>query len=129
MQRMIFTCYSVSEQAQAEQAGRWKWLNIVNGEPLFTATAQEFIPQALNLQHLEQAISFTKGCYIGQKPLRVLSIVVQISCLAMFTLVADEIEAVEIGSSVQIALENGWRKTGTSLISPIISSKRGYKWC
>ena len=31
----------------------------------------------------------------------------------MFTLVADEIETVEIGTNVQMALENGWRKTGT----------------
>ena len=29
--------------------------------------ANEFIPQALNLQAIEQAISFTKGCYIGQE--------------------------------------------------------------
>ena len=26
-----------------------------------------FIPQALNLQAIDQAISFTKGCYIGQE--------------------------------------------------------------
>ena len=30
-------------------------------------TQNEFIPQALNLQAIEQAISFTKGCYIGQE--------------------------------------------------------------
>lgn len=109
----FYLLFSESEQAQAEQAEQWKWLNIVNGEPLFTAVAQgEFIPQALNLQHLEQAISFTKGCYIGQETIARAKYR-GANKLAMFTLVADEIEAVEIGSSVQMALENGWRKTGT----------------
>ena len=42
--------------------------DIQAGLPSLSAETQnEFIPQALNLQAIEQAISFTKGCYIGQE--------------------------------------------------------------
>ena len=46
----------------------WEVADIQAGLPnLSPQTQNEFIPQALNLQAVEQAISFTKGCYIGQE--------------------------------------------------------------
>ncbi len=46
----------------------WEVADIQAGLPnLSPQTQNEFIPQALNLQAIEQAISFTKGCYIGQE--------------------------------------------------------------
>ena len=46
----------------------WDVVDIQAGLPnLSPQTQNEFIPQALNLQVIEQAISFTKGCYIGQE--------------------------------------------------------------
>jgi folate-binding protein YgfZ len=46
----------------------WDLIDIQDGLPiLFKANQFELIPQAANLQAIENAISFTKGCYIGQE--------------------------------------------------------------
>lgn len=45
----------------------WRALQIVSGLPTIeAATQQQFIPQALNLQHFD-ALCFSKGCYTGQE--------------------------------------------------------------
>ena len=45
----------------------WETLNIQSGIPVLQKeTSGSFIPQMLNLDHLD-AISFTKGCYTGQE--------------------------------------------------------------
>lgn len=45
----------------------WRWLDIVSGLPqVFGATAEEFVPQMMNLDLLD-GISFKKGCYTGQE--------------------------------------------------------------
>lgn len=45
----------------------WRWLDIVSGLPqVFNATAEEFVPQMMNLDLLD-GISFKKGCYTGQE--------------------------------------------------------------
>lgn len=93
----------------------WDLLDIQDGMPLLSAQTQgEFIPQALNVQSIEQGISFQKGCYIGQE------IVARAKYRgankrAMFTLVGNSIETPEIGSEVEMQLENNWRKTGIVL--------------
>jgi folate-binding protein YgfZ len=56
-------------RAVAAPAGsdRWRWLDIVSGVPqVFAGTAEEFVPQTMNLDLLE-GISFKKGCYTGQE--------------------------------------------------------------
>ncbi len=51
----------------AENAAHWRYLDIMAGIPwLSMETAEQFIPQMLNLDNLG-AISFTKGCYTGQE--------------------------------------------------------------
>ncbi len=45
----------------------WYWFDIAEGIPeVYQVTQEQFIPQMLNLQHLN-AISFKKGCYTGQE--------------------------------------------------------------
>lgn len=45
----------------------WDWLDVNEGiTDVFTQTQESFVPQMLNLQHLN-AISFKKGCYTGQE--------------------------------------------------------------
>jgi folate-binding protein YgfZ len=45
----------------------WRLANIRAGQPtVWAETQEEFIPQMLNLDRLD-AISFTKGCYVGQE--------------------------------------------------------------
>ena len=64
----------------------WDVADIQAGLPnLSPKTQNEFIPQALNLQVIEQAVSFTKGCYIGQETVLERNIVVRINeqCLSL----------------------------------------------
>jgi folate-binding protein YgfZ len=45
----------------------WTLLDIESGQPwLEPALSEQFLPQMLNLDHLE-GISFDKGCYVGQE--------------------------------------------------------------
>ena len=45
----------------------WEWFEVNEGiAEVFTETQENFVPQMLNLQHLN-AISFKKGCYTGQE--------------------------------------------------------------
>lgn len=47
---------------------QWQLADIKAGIPLLSLDKLgQFIPQALNLQYLEKALSFSKGCYIGQE--------------------------------------------------------------
>ena len=74
----------------------------------------EFIPQALNLQCLEQAISFHKGCYIGQETVARAKYR-GANKRAMYALKAQTDGTAEIGSELEMQLESGWRKTGVIL--------------
>lgn len=94
---------------------QWDLADIQQGYPILTEKTQlEFIPQALNLQCLEQAISFQKGCYIGQETVARAKYR-GMNKRAMFALKAETDLMPEIGSEIEMQLENGWRKTGTIL--------------
>lgn len=94
---------------------QWDLADIQQGYPILTEKTQlEFIPQALNLQCLEQAVSFQKGCYIGQETVARAKYR-GMNKRAMFALKAETDLMPEIGSEIEMQLENGWRKTGTIL--------------
>ncbi|NBI42850.1 folate-binding protein [[Haemophilus] felis] len=97
-------------------ANTWDLLDIQDGIPnLDPKTQNEFIPQSFNLQDIEQAISFQKGCYIGQETVARAKYR-GINKRAMFTLVGKTNDIFPtIGSEVEIELETNWRKTGTIL--------------
>lgn len=96
----------------AEEA-LWEAVDIQAGLPNLTAKTQnEFIPQAFNLQAIEQAISFTKGCYLGQE------IVARAKYRgankrAMFILKGETASTPEVGECIEMQIEGHWRKTGT----------------
>lgn len=91
----------------------WEVANIQAGIPSLSAKIQnEFIPQALNLQAIEQAISFTKGCYIGQETVARAKYR-GANKRAMFILKGETQAQPEIGSEIEMQLESNWRKTGT----------------
>ncbi|PRM16897.1 tRNA-modifying protein YgfZ [Haemophilus influenzae] len=91
----------------------WEVADIQAGLPnLSPQTKNEFIPQALNLQAIEQAISFTKGCYIGQETVARAKYR-GANKRAMFIFKAQTQQEVEIGSEIEMQLEANWRKTGT----------------
>ncbi|SET33822.1 tRNA-modifying protein YgfZ [Thorsellia anophelis] len=93
----------------------WYSKLIIRGEPLITnETTQQFIPQALNLQSLD-AISFTKGCYTGQEMVARAKYR-GANKRALYSLIGKgKISNLEIGSSVEIQLEDNWRETGAIL--------------
>ena len=55
------------EQLQPAAESAWELLALRDGlASVLPATTEEFLPQALDLQH-HGAVSFTKGCYTGQE--------------------------------------------------------------
>lgn len=95
----------------------WHLLDMQQGIPLlFKPNQFELIPQAVNLQCLEQAISFTKGCYIGQETVARAKYR-GMNKRAMFTLVgeAQNTKLPPIGASLELQMGEHWKATGTIL--------------
>ncbi len=114
----------VVEQS-AEDEKDWDIADIWQGYPILNAEGQgEFIPQALNLQAIEQAISFQKGCYIGQETVARAKYR-GANKLAMYGFKAETENCPELGSPIEMQLENGWRMTGT-ILSAV--SRNGVLW-
>ncbi|EIJ67306.1 CAF17-like 4Fe-4S cluster assembly/insertion protein YgfZ [Pasteurella bettyae] len=93
----------------------WDLFEIQQGMPILSAKTQsEFIPQAVNLQCVEHAISFQKGCYIGQETIaRAKYRGANKRAMHIFT-AKTEFQP-EIGSEIEMQLASGWRATGTIL--------------
>lgn len=83
---------------------------------LFEETCSQYVPQMLNLQAI-QAISFTKGCYIGQETVARMRYLGK-NKRATFLIEADTpLTDITPGSNVQRALGENWRNAGTVLQS------------
>lgn len=90
---------------------RWLAQHIAHGIPfLEQALIGEYIPQQLNLQALA-AISFSKGCYIGQEMVARTKYR-GINKRAMYLLTGDTNNTPTAGATVEIALEQNWRRAG-----------------
>lgn len=102
----------------------WDLLDIQQGIPLlYKANQFELIPQATNLQMLDQAISFTKGCYIGQETVARAKYR-GANKRAMFTFVGDyQGVQPEIGGAIEMQLGENWRATGTVLSFVVADEK------
>ena len=70
----------------------------------------EFVPQMLNLQALD-AISFTKGCYMGQEMVARMKYLGK-NKRATFILTAQSEETPAAGSDIEVQLEQNWRRSG-----------------
>ena len=91
----------------------WESADIQAGLPNLSAATQNlFIPQALNLQAIEQAISFTKGCYIGQETVARAKYR-GANKRAMFILKGKTQTLPAIGDEIEMRLDSNWRKTGS----------------
>ena len=104
----------------------WDLIDIQDGLAILLKENQfELIPQATNLQAVENAISFTKGCYIGQETVARAKYR-GANKRAMFTLVGDVEGNVELptpASSIEMQLGENWRATGTILASVAYQGK------
>lgn len=96
----------------------WDLADIQDGVPILAKANQfELIPQAANLQAVENAISFTKGCYIGQETVaRAKYRGANKRAMFIFNGQADEsLTLSEIGASIEMQLGENWRATGAIL--------------
>lgn len=92
---------------------QWDILDIRAGIPLLSVEQiTKHIPQALNLQLLEQAISFKKGCYIGQETIARAKYR-GANKRALFTFTTQANRLFNLESKVEMQLGENWRKTGT----------------
>lgn len=100
----------------------WALMDIQDGIPVLLKENQfELIPQAANLQLLENAISFTKGCYIGQETVARAKYR-GANKRALFTLAGKfegDVDLPELSSAVEMQLGENWKSTGTILDSAI----------
>lgn len=94
----------------------WEALDIQAGIPKLAAEqSEEYVPQMMNLQALN-AISFTKGCYMGQE------VVARTKYLgknkrAGAILVSDNNFSANSGATLELKLGENWRRIGTCLYS------------
>lgn len=120
-----FIAWNVMWQTDSEAALN-DYADILAGNPLlYKANQFELIPQAVNLQMLEQAISFTKGCYIGQETVARAKYR-GANKRAMFNLVGDCDRAefqLDIGGAVELQLGENWKQTGTILSGALLNGK------
>lgn len=94
----------------------WQQAEIQAGIPqLSLEHLGKFIPQALNLQHIEQTLSFTKGCYIGQETIARAKYR-GTNKRAMHVFYAQTQTTSHINENeLAIQLGENWRKTGSVL--------------
>ncbi|MBC3766876.1 tRNA-modifying protein YgfZ [Neptunicella marina] len=97
-----------------DEHSHWQVLDIQNGiAHIEAANCNEFVPQMLNMQALG-AISFTKGCYMGQE------VVARTKYLgknkrAAFILHSQQNIELEAGETLELSIEENWRRGGTVL--------------
>ena len=101
-------------QGELSPAVLWEQYDIQAGIPeIRSATSKEFVPQMMNLQALD-AISFSKGCYMGQE------VVARTKFLgknkrAAFILLAEQAAEITPGDALESQAGENWRRGGTVL--------------
>lgn len=115
-----------AELTSNADAKLWELMDIQDGYPiLYKANQFELIPQAANVQAVENAISFTKGCYIGQETVARAKYR-GANKRAMFTLVGQfegEAPVIESAAAVEMQLGENWRATGCVLASVVFQNQ------
>ena len=89
----------------------WLARHIQAGLPyLEQAVISEYVPQMLNLQSLD-AISFTKGCYIGQETVARMKYLGK-NKRAAFILSGPSSETPASGTDIEVQWSDNWRRVG-----------------
>jgi folate-binding protein YgfZ len=102
----------LNDKATVFDDSLWNAMNIASGVAFIEAeTSAQFIPQMLNLQALD-GISFTKGCYIGQETIARAKYR-GANKRALFILTGRSKECPKVGQTVEVLLENNWKRVGT----------------
>lgn len=102
----------LQDSAELFDDSLWNAMNIASGLAFIEEkTTASFIPQMLNLQALD-GISFTKGCYIGQETVARAKYR-GANKRALFILTGRATQAPQAGDSVQLLVNNNWKRIGT----------------
>ncbi|WP_102795691.1 tRNA-modifying protein YgfZ [Bowmanella denitrificans] len=100
----------------------WQMLDIQAGLPKLNAqTSAEFVPQMVNMQALD-AISFTKGCYMGQETVARTRYLGK-NKRAAYILHARHATNMAPGDALEVQLEENWRRSGTVLSCATLSEE------
>lgn len=109
-QRLLTRIESQSFTTQNNEI--WQALECLAGMPQVTPQTQgEFVPQMQNMQMID-AISFKKGCYIGQETVARMHFR-GLNKRGMFVLQAPSHIECKVGDNVEKQLGENWRNTGT----------------
>ncbi|MBI6550026.1 tRNA-modifying protein YgfZ [Xenorhabdus lircayensis] len=104
-------------QSQLNDSQQWLALEIEAGFPVIdTASSAQFIPQATNLQAIENGISFNKGCYTGQEMVTRAKYR-GANKRAMYWLAGSASSLPAVGDDLEWQLGDKWRRTGSILTS------------
>jgi len=96
----------------------WDALHIQSGIPQLSAEqSEEFVPQMMNLQALN-AISFTKGCYMGQEVVARTKYLGKNKRAGWVLNSSDSID-INPGDTLELQLGENWRRIGKCLYSAI----------
>lgn len=92
----------------------WNLIEITEGFPtLNEAAISGYVPQMLNLQAVN-AISFTKGCYLGQETVARMQYLGK-NKRALYSLKGQTTTAINTESVIEKQLGENWRKAGDTL--------------
>lgn len=100
----------------------WEAMDIVAGiANIQTHTSAEFVPQMMNMQAIN-AISFSKGCYMGQE------VVARTKYLgknkrAAFVLKSDHADKMQAGDILEAQIGENWRRSGTVLRCAVVNQQ------
>ncbi|MBD1228488.1 tRNA-modifying protein YgfZ [Xenorhabdus griffiniae] len=107
---LIATC-----QPQLNDSQQWLALEIEAGFPVIdAASSAQFIPQATNLQAIENSICFKKGCYTGQEMVARAKYR-GANKRAMYWLAGNATSLPAVGDDLEWQLGEKWRRTGSVL--------------
>ncbi|WFQ78267.1 tRNA-modifying protein YgfZ [Xenorhabdus sp. SF857] len=102
-------------QSQLNDSQQWLALEIEAGFPVIdAASSAQFIPQATNLQAIENGISFKKGCYTGQEMVARAKYR-GANKRAMYWLAGNAASLPAVGDDLEWQLGDKWRRTGSVL--------------
>ncbi|MBD2812233.1 tRNA-modifying protein YgfZ [Xenorhabdus sp. Vera] len=102
-------------QSQLNDSQQWLALEIEAGFPVIDAVnSTQFIPQATNLQAIENSISFKKGCYTGQEMVARAKYR-GANKRAMYWLAGSASSLPTAGDDLEWQLGDKWRRTGSVL--------------
>ncbi|MDC9596658.1 tRNA-modifying protein YgfZ [Xenorhabdus anantnagensis] len=102
-------------QSQLNDSQQWLALEVEAGSPVIdAANSAQFIPQATNLQAIENSISFKKGCYTGQEMVARAKYR-GANKRAMYWLAGSASSLPVAGDDLEWQLGDKWRRTGSVL--------------